>query len=238
MKTALITGGNSGIGFATAKQLKQMNYDVHIVGKNSKTVTQASKQLQVHAHIADLSNIEELKELSNHFTKTGLDLLVNNAGIATPLPLEEYTLDNFDKHININLRAPLMLIHYLLPALEKKQGCVVNISSIITHRGAPGFAIYAATKGALEAMTKNLALELSTRNIRVNAVAPGAIDTPIFDKFGLTPSQSEQAKQHSLSTIPMGRMGTPEEVAQVIISQAHSSYVTGAVWTVDGGVNA
>jgi len=236
-KIALVTGGNSGIGHATAKLLAQLDYKVHIVGRSEEQVTLAAKELDIEGHIVDLTNLDEIKNLAENFFIDGLDILINSAGIAQPLPLENYTLDNFNAHIDINLRAPLMLIHHLLPALEIKQGSIVNVSSIITRRGAPGFAIYAATKGAIESMTRNLATELASRHIRINAICPGAIDTPMFDKFGLTKEQADQSKQNALDTIPLGRMGEPEEIAEVIVSQAEASYVTGAIWHVDGGVD-
>ena len=124
-----------------------------------------------------------------------------------------------------------------MAALEKKSGCIINISSIITRRGGPGFGIYAATKGAIESITRNLAIELAPKKIRINAICPGAIDTPMFDKFGLPEDQSAAAKEYALSTIPLGRFGDPSEIAQVVISQAESTYVTGAIWHVDGGVD-
>jgi NAD(P)-dependent dehydrogenase (short-subunit alcohol dehydrogenase family) len=237
-KIALVTGGNSGIGYATAKLLAQLGYIVHIAGRDKKKVNQVCKELKIQGHIVDLSKLQEVKKLSEYFIDEGLDLLVNSAGIAQPLPIENYTLDNFNSHIDINLKAPLMLIHYLLTALERRQGSIVNISSIITRKSnSSGFSIYAATKGALEAATRSLAKELASRKIRINAICPGAIDTPMFDKFGLTQVQIEQSKKSVLNTIPLGRMGKPEEIAQVIVSQAQASYVTGAIWHVDGGVD-
>ena len=126
----------------------------------------------------------------------------------------------------------------MLPALEKRQGSVTTISSIIVSHGFPGVALYAATKGAVEAFTHSLALELAPKKIRVNAIAPGAIDTPIFTKMGLTEEQQKMLAEQHKATIPLQRLGTPDEVAQVAVAQIESSYVTGSIWRVDGGADA
>jgi NAD(P)-dependent dehydrogenase (short-subunit alcohol dehydrogenase family) len=237
MKTVLITGGNSGIGYAAAKLFNKKGYSVYITGRNELEVKKAAVELNVNYIIADLSIFSDLKKIEVFFNDIGLDILVNNAGIANPAPIGDYTEDNFNDHINVNLKAPVFLIQSLLPVLEKTKGCVINISSIITRRGGPGFGIYAATKGAIESITRNLAIELAPKNIRINAICPGAIDTPMFEKFKLPEDQAAAAKEYALSTIPLGRFGNPLEIAQVIISQAESTYVTGAVWHVDGGVD-
>jgi len=236
-KTALITGGNSGIGYATAKLFKEKGYNVTITGRNEKKVKSAASDLGVDYIVADLARFSDLKKISDNLINSELDVLVNSAGIAHPKPIEMYSLEDFDDHMNVNLRASLFLTHYLLPALEKTQGCIINISSIITRRSAPGFGIYTATKGAIEAFTRNSALELAPKNIRVNAICPGAIDTPMFDKFGMTDEQAIEAKERTLATIPLHRFGVPEEIAQVVLSQVESTYVTGAIWNVDGGVD-
>jgi len=236
-KVAFVTGGNSGIGYATAKLFKNNGYSVYIAGRNEENVKKAAAELEVNYIVADLSLFADLKKIEDLFNDTGLDVLVNNAGIANPVPIGSYTEDSFNNHINVNLKAPVFLIQFLLPALEKKSGCIINISSIITRRGGPGFGIYAATKGAIESITRNLAIELAPKNIRINAICPGAIDTPMFEKFGLLEEQAAAAKEYALSSIPLGRFGDPSEIAQVVFSQAESTYVTGSIWHVDGGVD-
>lgn len=237
-KTALVTGGNSGIGFETAKKLRQRGYSVYISGRDHGRVKEAAAELSVEALIADMTVTSDLESLVLPFEKTGLDALVNNAGIAKLVPVGEFTEEVFDDHFHTNIRGPLLLIQAALPALEKRSGSVTNVSSIITQRGSPGFAIYAATKGATEALTRNLALELAPRNVRINAVCPGAIDTPIFSKLGIPPEGLKAVGEGLLAKIPLRRFGHPEEVADVIVSQLESSYATGSVWEVDGGVNA
>ena len=125
-----------------------------------------------------------------------------------------------------------------MPALQKRQGCVTNISSAITNNGLPNASLYAATKGAIDAFTRSLARELAPQNIRVNVVSPGAIDTPIITKFGFNEEQIKVFKAQVETTIPLQRYGRSEEVAQVIVAQVEATYVTGAVWAVDGGVDA
>ena len=236
-KTALVTGGNSGIGFEAAKKLHARGYRVFISGRNQARVEEAAAMLGVEGLIANMEETSALNSLVAPFEETGLDALVNNAGIAKLVPIGEYSETTFDHHFYTNVRGPLLLIQAALPALEKRAGSVTNVSSIISQRGSPGFAMYAATKGATEALTRNLALELAPRGVRINAVSPGAIDTPIFSKMGIVPDQLEAAAESLLGTIPLRRFGHAEEVADVIVSQLESTYVTGSVWAVDGGVN-
>lgn len=237
-KTALVTGGNSGIGYATAEYLINHGYQVHIVGRDSVRVNQAANRLQAIPLIADLSKTDAVSLLTEQFVETGLDFLVNNAAIAQFAPLEYITQDAFMEFMNTNLRSPLFLIQALLPALEKKRGSICFVSSAVTRNGLPNASLYAATKGALDALTRSLAIELAPKNIRVNAVSPGAIDTPIINKLGLDEETIKQVKAQMEMLIPMHRYGRADEVAQVIFAQAESSYVTGSIWNVDGGVDA
>lgn len=236
-KIALITGGNSGIGFATAQKLQKKGYQVYIVGRNPEKVQQAASKLGVEPLIADMGQLVDIESLAALFRNSGLDVLVNNAGIAQPVPIEAYDGDVFDRLFYTNVRGPLFLIKNLLSAIEKKSGSITTVSSIITQRGASGFSLYAATKGAVNAFTKNLAVELAPRGVRVNAVCPGAIETPIFSKMGIPSEQLGAAKEQLLSTIPLRRFGSSEEVANVILAQLEATYVTGSVWEIDGGVN-
>jgi len=237
-KIALVTGGNSGIGYATAKYLLERGYQVYICGRDSVRVNQAADSLQATALIADLANMDDTSQLAEPFVESGLDLLVNNAAIASFAPLEHITQSGFMEFVYTNLGSPLFLIQALLPALEKKQGSISFISSAVTRNGLPNASLYAATKGGIDAITRSLAIELAPRNIRVNAVSPGAIDTPIINKLGLSEEVIGQVKAQMEATIPMHRYGRPEEVAQVIVAQAEASYVTGSIWSVDGGIDA
>lgn len=237
-KTALITGGNSGIGYATAKLLKEKDYSVTIAGRNRDAVDEAAKELSVKSVVADMRNMDDLVKLAENFTNSGLDVLVNNAGISKPKPITDITLEDFSEAFETNVRAPLFLIKELCAALSMRQGCVVNVSSVIANKGTANASIYSATKGGMNALTKSLAIELAPRNIRVNAVAPGLIETPLFEKRGLSQNEIKRVKKLYQEKIAMNRFGHAEEVAEVITSLIESTYVTGSIWGVDGGFSA
>lgn len=236
-KTALVTGGNSGIGFATAALLKKHGYLVTISGRSEAALLEAAAQLGVDHAVAEMANPEHLERLAAGFPH-GLDLLVNNAGIAQFMPMEAHTAAIIDHCFQVNVRGPMLLTQALLGSLEQRSGSVVNVSSIIVENGKPHASLYAATKGAVDAMVRSLALELAPRGIRVNAVSPGAIETPMVDKLGIPDELKPALIQEQSNAIPMKRFGQPREVAEVILALAKSSYVTGAIWKVDGGVNA
>ena len=236
-KTALVTGGNSGIGFATARLLKSKGFEVIISGRNKKKLVQAAKKLSVGFHIADMEDIKQLEQLASVFQNTGLDALVNNAALCSFFPIENCNEEIFSQYINTNIKGHVFLTKALIGALEKKNGAITNISSIITKSALPNTTIYTLTKGAIEAFTRSLAQELSSKNIRVNAVSPGAVDTPIFEKTNLNPSERKAAMKTFAKTIPLKRYAQPEEIAHVIVAQLESTYTTGSIWTVDGGIS-
>ena len=236
-KTALITGGNSGIGYATANLLKEKGYSVVISGRHEERLNRAATEMDVEYVVADIAKPDDIKRLASFFGDNGLDVLVNNAAIATFIPFDSLLLSDYALFFDTNIRGPLELIREVLPALEKKQGSVTNISSIAVNNGLVKGALYAATKGALEAATRSLALELAPKKIRVNAVSPGAIDTPLLKKLHL--DQDEMAARRALleQNIPLKRLGKAEEVAHVVCAQLEAGYVTGSVWVVDGGAD-
>jgi NAD(P)-dependent dehydrogenase (short-subunit alcohol dehydrogenase family) len=236
-KTALVTGGNSGVGFAIAKLLVEKGYEVSICGRNKAAIELAAEQLGATGLVVDLEHSDQVEKLIEGFKNKPLDVLINNAAIARLLNLSDCLHSDFDEMVNVNLRTPLFLIKGLVNSLEKTKGSIINISSIIINNGAPGMSLYAATKGAIEAMTKNLALELSSKNIRINAVSLGAIDTPMFQKLGLDRETLKSLRSEKETMIPLLRYGRPEEVAKVVIAQIESTYTTGSIWTVDGGVS-
>ncbi len=236
-KSVLITGGNSGIGLATAMAFQNLGYDVTILGRNAIHTNEIAEKYKFKKIIADLQDSNEIEKIIEPF-KDGLDILVNNAGIAQFFPLDALSKELFNENFYTNVYGPLYLTKTLIPALEKQQGSVVNISSIIVNNGKPNSAIYAATKGAVDGMTRSLALELAPKKIRVNGIAPGAINTPLLGKLGIPEEHIPALLKEQENAIPLQRLGEPEEIAQVVIALAESSYSTGAIWDVDGGISA
>jgi NAD(P)-dependent dehydrogenase (short-subunit alcohol dehydrogenase family) len=236
-KIALVTGGNSGIGYATAKLLKQKDYEVFISGRHAGRLKQAADELGVESLLADMTKPEDIKKLASHFLESGLDVLVNNAGIGKVTPITNISLIDWAEITNVNLLGQIILIKELLPALEIREGCITNVSSICATNGIPETSLYSATKGGLEAVTRVLATELAPR-IRVNSVSPGFCETKM-PRMNLTLAEYAEFKNKvEREKIPMSRFGKPEEVAHVIVAQLESTYTTGAVWVVDGGVSA
>jgi NAD(P)-dependent dehydrogenase (short-subunit alcohol dehydrogenase family) len=236
-KRVVITGGNSGIGFATAHLFKKSGYNVTIIGRDQAKLEQAAGDIQCDYLALDLNTFDQLN-MAEKLYADGLDVLVNNAGVASCLPVEILSEKSFDEYFHTNVRAPLFLSKLLLPALALRCGSIINISSVITDNAKPTMSLYAATKGALESLTKSLAIEFADKNIRVNAVAPGAIHTPLINKLGYPEDQFASIIAQQEAEIPLNRLGKAEEIAEVILAQAESSYTTGAIWKVDGGVDA
>jgi NAD(P)-dependent dehydrogenase (short-subunit alcohol dehydrogenase family) len=234
--SVLVTGGNSGIGRAIAKLMKQEGYDVTISGRNETALEATARELGTRYIVADMDNLNNVRMLAGYFRN--LDVLVNNAGIGSVIPIGRYTEEDFGRHMNINVRAPLFLIQELLPALAHRRGAVTNISSVAASHGTPLVALYAASKAAIEAITRSLARELAPQNVRVNAVCPGYVDTPMFRKSGIPEDQLPGLREQHSAAIPLRRFGDPMEVAKVVLAQVEATYVTGAVWTVDGGLTA
>ncbi|QTA87192.1 SDR family NAD(P)-dependent oxidoreductase [Desulfonema magnum] len=229
-KIALVTGGNSGIGYATAKLLKKKEYEVLISGRNPQKTQEAGEELGVKTIIADMTDIESIKFLASHFLESGLDVLVNNAGIAQFVGIDDFTEELFAHFLNVHLRGPLLLVKSLVSGLRKRKGNIVFVSSIATKKGFAGGYLYAAAKGGIRAAVRNLAVELAP-DIRVNTVSPGSVDTPLLRGLGVPVEEIASAN-------PLKRIGAPEDIASVILTIAENPYVTGANWVVDGGETA
>ncbi|MGA9039579.1 MAG: glucose 1-dehydrogenase [Terriglobales bacterium] len=239
-KVAVITGGNSGIGLATAKRLQDEGARVAISGRSQKTLDEAVKLLgkDVLAVQADVSKIADADKLfaavQQKFGK--IDVLFVNAGIAKFVPLEAVTEELYDELFDINTKGAYFTIQKALPHLNDGASIILN-TSVVSHIGTVNGTVYAATKAAMRSFTRSIAAELVGRNIRVNAVAPGATETPIFGRTGLPQNVIDDFAKTLLAGIPMKRFGQPEEIAGAVafLASSDASFITGIEIDVDGG---
>ena len=242
-KVAVITGGNSGIGLATAKLFATEGAKVVITGRRKEELDKAVLEIGHNAvgivgDVAVLSDLDslyaEVKEKFGH-----IDILFANAGIAKPAPIGTITEGLFDEHFNINVKGLLFSVQKALP-LFKDGGSIVLTASIVETKGMDGFTVYSATKAAVRSFARTWTNELKGRKIRVNVVSPGPIETPIFGKMGLSEQQVSELGANIASTVPLGRFGQSDEIAKAVLFLASddSSYVAGAELYVDGGIVA
>ena len=241
---ALVTGAGTGIGRATARAFATGGAHVLAVGRREGPLAEtAGDHLGIHPYAADITADGAPEEIvAAALAPYGrLDVLVNNAGIVGGQTLGALTPDGIRPQFDTNLFAPALLTQAALSALEADGGgAVVNVSTSVGQRAWPGNSLYAATKTALELLTRSWAVELAPRGIRVNAVAPGAVETPIGTHRGLSPEESDRIRDWQIAHTPLGRRGTPEEVAWAIrqLAAPEASFITGAVLPVDGGAVA
>jgi NAD(P)-dependent dehydrogenase (short-subunit alcohol dehydrogenase family) len=242
-KRTLITGGTTGIGLETAKQFLAEGARVAITGSNPDTLAQASKELGAGVMVlrSDAGNVAAQATLVQQIKEKfgGLDAVFINAGVADFRPIEAFDEAGFDRMFNINLKGPYFLIQALLPLLAKPSSVVLN-TSINAHIGMPNSSLYAATKAGLISMARTLSGELIGRGIRVNAISPGPVQTPIYGKLGLPADQVQAVAQQILSQIPAGRFGTPLEIAKaaVFFASDESLFSVGSELIIDGGMSA
>ena len=240
-KVAVVTGGNSGIGLATAKRFQQEGAKVVISGRSKKTLDEAVKTigngvLSIQADVASLSDLDKLyQDVSNKFGK--IDVLFVNAGIAKFAPFAETSESTYDEQFDINVKGAFFTIQKAIPLLNDGASVILN-TSVADSKGNVNISAYSATKAALRSLARTAAAELVERGIRVNAVAPGPIKTPIFGRTGLPQEAVDQFANQILETVPMKRFGQPEEVAAAVafLASDDASYITGVEINVDGGV--
>lgn len=239
-KVAVVTGGNSGIGYASAQRLKADGATVIITGRSAERVNQAAAELGVTGIVADVSSLSALDSLVDQVKAAHrqVDILFVNAGVFAPAPVGQTTEDMFEMQMGINLKGAIFTIEKFLPILNDGAS-IINLSSINAYTGMPNTAIYAASKAALNSYTRTAATELAPRNIRVNAVNPGPVSTPIFGKVGMPEDQLSSFAQAMQERIPMKRFGKPEEIANMVafLASDEASFITGGEYNVDGGTN-
>ncbi|MFI6581174.1 SDR family NAD(P)-dependent oxidoreductase [Embleya sp. NPDC050493] len=239
-RVVVITGAGTGIGRAAARAFAAEGAHVIAVGRRAEPLAEtAAGHDRITALTADITADGAAEHIVRTVTDAHgrLDVLVNNAGIVGSGNLGTYTREAIDPLLATNLIAPVLLTQTALPLLEAAGGVVVNITTSVGQRAWPGNSLYAATKTALELLTRSWAVELAPRGVRVVAIAPGAITTPIADHQGWTPEQRAAIRAWQLAHTPMGRIGAPEEVAWAIttLTAPAASFVTGVVLPVDGG---
>lgn len=242
-KVAVVTGGNSGIGLAIAKRFVAEGAFVYVTGRRVGELEKAVASLggQAVAVQGDVANVEDIDRLYAKVRdeKGRVDIVVANAGIVGNETLEETTVENFDKLFAINARGVLFTVKQALP-LMTDGGAVVVISSMATSKGIPGYSAYSGSKAAVRSFVRTWTAELKGRGIRVNAISPGPIDTPIMDAGSPNPEEADKVRTSFAAAVPLGRLGEPEEIAAaaLFLASDEASFVTGVDLAVDGGATA
>lgn len=243
MKNILITGATSGIGFATLKKFIYNNSFVLAVGRNQKKLDEIKSQFStsVESFNYDLSNSAEREKLFKEIkvNEYELDVVVNAAGILRSGTIEDTTLNSWNETMEINLTSVFHVMNLAIPFLEKRKGNIVNVSSVTGLRSFPNVLAYCVSKAAVDQLTRCAALELAPKGIRVNAVNPGVVITNIHKSSGMDERAYKAFLERSKTTHPIGRIGEPEEIAELIyfLSSAEAGWITGNTVSIDGGRN-
>ena len=238
-KVAVVTGGNSGIGYASARKLKERGARVLITGRSAERVKEAADELGVDGLVADVSSVKAIDELVRQSQKMygKVDVLFVNAGIFIPARVGKVSEELFDHQMDINFKGAVFTIEKFLPILNEGAS-IINLSSVNAYTGMSNTAIYAASKAALNAYTRTAATELAPKKIRVNAVNPGPVATPIFGKTGMEEEQLNEFAQAMQNRVPLKRLGQPGDIANLVafLASDEASFITGGEYNIDGGI--
>lgn len=239
-KIALVTGANSGIGLATAKRFVAEGAYVYITGRRDSELARAAAAIErnVTAVPGDVSKPADLDRLFAQIQreKSRLDIVFANAGVAKFAPLGTITEEFYDSIFDVNVKGLLFTVQKALPLMPEGGSIIVN-ASVVASKGLPANSVYSATKAAVRSFARTWTTDLKSRRIRVNAVSPGSIDTPGLNDLLASSEVGEQRRKAITSAVPLGRIGTPDEIAKAVVFLASddASYVTGAELFVDGG---
>ena len=239
-KVAVITGGNSGIGLATAILFAKEGAKVAITGRNEKTLQQAGREIgdnamAIKADIRDLATMDTAyQQIGDHFGK--IDILIVNAGVFKGLPLANYTEELFDEISDINFKGTFFTIQKALPYLNDGASIVIT-GSAASEAGLEGASAYSASKAAVRSLARNFSADLLGRGIRVNVLSPGHVDTPLHERLGLSEEQVKELRGNLATTVPIKRSGTLEEMASgyLFLASEDSTFMVGAEIVMDGG---
>ncbi|WP_421940036.1 SDR family oxidoreductase [Pedobacter sp.] len=239
-KIAVVTGGNSGIGYATAKELIEQGAKVVITGRRKSAVDAAAQELGAIPFIADQSVLDDIDTLVQEVQKSygKVDILFINAGIVGESTLiESASVENFDNVMNINFRGAYFTLSKFIPILNEGAS-VVMLSSIVASMHKPSSSIYQASKAALNSISKTAANELAPRKIRVNMISPGPTQTEVMNKSGMDDATVKGIMDHLTNIIPLKKIGKPEDVAKLVsyLSDDAASFITGSEFVIDGGM--
>jgi len=243
-KVALVTGATSGIGRATALRFAEEGAQVALVARRGDQLAEVVQKIQksggqAKAVVADVTREADIERAARETVEAfgGLDVLVNAAGMIASGSIETTRLEDWDTMLNVNVRGPFYLIQRALPYLIESKGNIVNVSSVTGIRAFPGILAYCASKAALDQLTHCVALEVASRGVRVNAVNPGVIVTALHRTSGMEEEAYANFLEHSQTTHPLGRVGQPEEVAELILFLAspRAGWITGVSYSIDGG---
>ena len=239
-KIALVTGGSSGIGLATAQRFVNEGAYVYITGRRQAELDKAVKAIgkQVTAVRADASNLADLDKLFAQIKKEKgrVDVVFANAGGGSLAPLGSITEEQYDQTFNLNVKGLLFTVQKALPLIPDGGSIILN-ASIVSIKGMPAFSVYSATKAAVRSFARGWTSDLKERKIRVNVISPGPIDTPILDGLAETEDERKNLKTHLASLVPLGRMGEPDEIgsAATFLASDDASFIAGVELFVDGG---